>query len=157
MPPKTTPFKSALSFQSRTIARFYDKIEQQKQLLQQIQSVLPDGLKRHARHCVISNKKLLIYTDSAAWASQLRFYNKPILAAIAPITRESVELMQIKLLATPTVDGTKTKRPANLPSLDKIDIIRNQGLATSDEKLKHALLKLSATLGRLSEQSRPAH
>jgi len=154
MPPKTIPFKSALSFQSRTIAHFYSKIEQQKQLLQQIQLVLPDGLKHHAQHCVISNKKLLIYTDSAAWASQIRFYNKAILAAIAPITRENVEFMQIKLLSTQAVgDGTKTKRTANLPSLDKINIIRNQGLSTSDEKLKHALLKLSATLERLSEQN----
>jgi hypothetical protein len=154
MPKKTTPFKSALSFQTRTIAYFYSRIEQQRLTLQLIQTVLPEDLKYHARHCIISNKKLLIYTDSAAWASQLRFYNKAILAAIAPITKETVEIMQIKLLTEQATADLKTGRKANLPSLEKINLIREHGLMISDEQLKRALLKLSATLERLSGQFR---
>ena len=132
------------------MALIYSRIEQQTRVLQQIQSVLPDNLKCHARHCVINNKKLLIYTDSAAWASQLRFYNQAILAAIAPMTKETVGIMQIKLLAMQSPAGLKTKRKAQVPSLEKINIIRNQGLSISDQQLKQALLRLSATLERQS-------
>jgi hypothetical protein len=150
----TTSFKSALSFQTRRIDYFYSRIEQQKLILQQIQAILPDDLKYHARHCIISNKKLLIYTDSATWASQLRFYSKAILAAIAPVTNGTVEIMQLKLLTEQTTAKVKTDRKANFPSLEKIYHIRNQGLMISDDQLKRALLNLSATLERLSGQLR---
>ena len=97
MAKKPTSFKAALSFPNRTIAHFYSQIEQQKQVLQRIHEVLPATIAQHALHCVVNGKKLLVYTDTAAWASQLRFYNSAILAAIAPVTRESVSIMQIKV------------------------------------------------------------
>lgn len=148
---KNTTFKSALSYQSRAIANFYSRIEQQHRVLEEIRAVLPDDLKCHAQHCVISNKKLLVYTDSATWASQLRFYKQAILAAIAPVTKETVELMQLKLLTKQPTTDVQKGRKANLPSPEKIKLIRNHGLMMSDERLKQALLKLSATLERLSE------
>jgi ribulose-5-phosphate 4-epimerase/fuculose-1-phosphate aldolase len=58
--------------------------------------------------------------------------------------------MQLKLLTEQATADVKTGRKANVPSLEKINLIRNHGLMTSDEQLKRALLKLSATLERLS-------
>jgi hypothetical protein len=149
MSKKTIPFKAALSFPNRTIVNFYSQIEHQKQLLQCIRTVLPDALAKYARHCVINNKKLLIYTDSATWASQLRFYNKAILA-IPPLIKLSIEMMQIKIISEQTGINRQPGEQAIIPSAESIEIIRNHSRAVPDNQLKLALLKLSATLERLS-------
>lgn len=150
MAKKPVTFKATLAFPNRAIAHFYSRIEQQRQVLQHIRAVLPEALAKPARYCVINDKKLLIYTDSAAWASQLRFYSKAILAAIAPITRESVTIMQVKILTEQKSTDKQFVRKVNIPSPEKIEIIRKQGLNAPDDHLKQALLRLSATLRRLS-------
>jgi hypothetical protein len=153
MAKKPVAFKAALSFPNRAIAHFYSRIEQQRLVLQHIRAALPEALAKHARYCVINDKKLLIYTDSAAWASQLRFYNKAILAAAAPMTRDAVTIMKIKILTEQKSPDTQPVRKAAVPSLEKIEIIRNLGLNVPDNQLKQSLLKLSATLQRLSDDA----
>jgi hypothetical protein len=153
MSQKPPSFKGSLSFQNRTMAYFYSQIEQQQCILQRIQTVLPEALAKQVRHCLVRDKKLLIYTDSAAWASQLRFYNSAILAAIAPLTRTPVEIMQIKIIAGQTGLILGPKRKAKIPSVEKIEIIRNHSLSVSDNQLRLALLKLSTTLERLSSKN----
>jgi hypothetical protein len=150
MAKKLGHFKAALSYPNRSIAHFYSQIEQQKQVLRCIHEVLPPTIAQHTLHCVINGKKLLVYTDTAAWASQLRFYNSAILAAIAPVTRESVSIIQIKT-GVEALQSTPPRRKPNIPSAENIDFIRNHSLTVSDEQLKSALLKLSATLEKLSK------
>ncbi|MGZ4981909.1 MAG: DciA family protein [Methylobacter sp.] len=159
MTKKLTSFKAALSFPNGTIAYYCSQIEQQKQVLQRIHEVLPIAIAEHALHCVVNGRKLLIYTDTAAWASQLRFYNRVILAAIAPVTRESVSIMQIKIRMEPPLTERKQgvgaslpSRKPNIPSAEKIEFIHNHSLTVSDEQLKQALLRLSATLEKLSKR-----
>ena len=132
------------------MAYFYSQIEQQQRILKRIQAVLPEALAKQTRHCLIKDKKLLIYTDSAAWASQLRFYNSAILAAIVPLTRTPVEILQIKIIAGQTGFIRGPKREAKIPSAEKIVSIRNDSLTVSDNQLRTALLKLSTTLEKLS-------
>lgn len=134
------------------MAYFYSQIEQQQRVLQRIRAVLPENLAKQARHCLIKDKKLLVYTDSATWASQLRFYNSAILAAIAPLTRTPVELLQIRIITGQTGLIWGTQRKAKIPSVEKIELIRNDSLTVSDNQLRLALLKLSATLERLSSK-----
>ncbi|HEY8094559.1 MAG TPA: DciA family protein [Methylobacter sp.] len=150
MAKKPTPFKAALSFKNRAIAHFYSQIDQQKRVLQRIHDVLPAALAEHALHCVVNDKKLLVYTDTAAWASQLRFYNSAILAAIAPVTRESVSVMQIKVRVETLSATSLPGRMPIIPSAEKIALIHEQSLTVSDEQLKLSLQKLSATLAKLS-------
>jgi hypothetical protein len=153
MPQKPPSFKASLSFQNRTMAYFHSQIEQQQRILQRIHSVLPEELAKQVRHCLIRDKKLLIYTESAVWASQLRFYNSAILTAIVPLTRAPVEIMQIKIIAGQTGLNLGPKRKPKIPSVEKIELIRNNSLTVSDNQLRLALLKLSATLDRLSSKS----
>lgn len=147
---KTASFTTALSFQNRIIAHFYSRIDQQKRVLQRIHEVLPNTIAKHALHCVVNDKKLLVYTDTAAWASQLRFYNSAILAAIAPVTQESVSIVQIRIMAETSPATSRPGRTPIIPSAEKIELIHRQGLTASDQQLKLALLRLSATLARLS-------
>ena len=153
MPQKPPSFKGSLSFQNHTMAYIYNQIEQQQRLLQCIQTVLPEALAKQVRHCLIKDKKLLIFTDSAAWASQLRFYNSAILEAIVPLTRTPVEIMQIRIVSGRTGLILGLERKAIIPSAEKIEFIRNHSLTVSDNQLRLALLKLSATLERLSSEA----
>lgn len=153
MSQKPPSFKVSLSFKNRTMAYFYSQIEQQQRILQCIQAVLPEALAKQVRHCLIRDKKLLVYTDSAAWASQLRFYNSAMLAAIAPLTRAPVEVLQIKIIAGQTGLIPGPKRKAKIPSTEKIEVIRNHSLTVPDNQLRLALLRLSTTLERLSSKT----
>lgn len=150
MPQQPPTFKKLPSYQNRAMAYFYSQIEQQKQVLQHIRAVLPEPLAKHALHCLIKEKKLLVYTDSAVWASQLRFYNNIILASIAQAIGKPVEMMQIKIITMQTGVSLYPKRTANIPSMETIEIIQSHSLTVSDDQLQQALLKLSSTLKRLS-------
>ncbi|MFA5924172.1 MAG: DUF721 domain-containing protein [Methylococcaceae bacterium] len=154
MPQKPPSFKMSLSFKNRTMAYFYSQIEQQQRILQCIRAVLPETLAKQVRHCLIRDKKLLVYTDSAAWASQLRFYNSAMLAAtIVPLTRAPVDVVQIKIMAGQTGLILVPKRKAKIPSTEKIEVIRNHSLTVSDNQLRLALLRLSTKLERLSSKT----
>ena len=152
MATRTPSFKQALSQPNRSLANLYSQIEQQKKLLSTIKTALPAQLAEHAQHCVITEKKLLLYTDSAAWATQLRFYNKAILKVIEPITRHRIEILQIRISEPIDSQPEKPKRTAKIPAPDKIAAIRSNATDHSDDPLSRALLKLSATLERLSGQ-----
>lgn len=154
MAKKNSTFKAALSFPNRNIAHFYSQIAQQKQVLLCIHRVLPVEIAKHALHCVITNKKLLIYTDTAAWASQLRFYNSAILAAIAPVTRDTISIMQIKI-GLEALPAERPRRKPNIPSAENIALIHNHSLTVSDQQLKQSLLKLSTTLEKLAKRRAP--
>lgn len=151
MATKYTDFKSALLYPNNAIAYVYSQIELQKRLLRPIIKTLPHPLAEHVLHCVINHKKLIIFTDAAAWASQLRFYNNAILAAITPFTKEPINLMQIKVISASSDPGSKLIPTPIIPSPEKIMLIRNAGISTSDEQLKRALIKLSTTLQSLSD------
>jgi len=149
MAAKETTCKSPLSFQNQTMAYFHGQIGQQKRLLQAIQKLLPFHLAEHIHCCLIKDKKLLLYTDSATWASQLRFYNGVILAANEPL----VDIVQIKVMTQEVGFVKQFEHKARLPSSEKIAELQKDSLNIADEPLQAALLKLSATLARLSNKN----
>ncbi|MCX7067743.1 MAG: DciA family protein [Methylococcales bacterium] len=149
MTSKKITSKTPLSYQNQTMAYFHGQIGQQKRLLQAIQKLLPFDLANHVHCCLIKDKKLLLYTDSAAWASQLRFYNGVILAANELL----VDVVQIKVMTQEAGFVTQSECKARLPSSEKIAELQKDSLNIADEPLKAALLKLSATLARLSNKN----
>lgn len=152
MSQKYTAFKPALRFPNQAIAYIYSHIDRQKQLLQPIRRNLPDDLATHVLHCLIKQRKLIIYTDSAVWASQFRFYKGATLIAASTFAKEPITELQVKILSPqPSLETTPALKPL-VPSVEKIKLIRSAGLATSDEQLKLALIKLSATLQSLSSK-----
>lgn len=147
MTAKETTCKNPLSYQNQTMAYFHGQIGQQKRLLQAIQQLLPFDLAEHIHCCLIKGNKLLLYTDSAVWASQLRFYNATLLASTEPL----VATVQIKVITQQVgFVAESAERKARLPCAEKIECLKNDSLNIADEPLQAALLKLSATLARLS-------
>lgn len=152
---KKTSFKPFNDyFQHRILAYLTGQITQQKQLLQLVRSILPEFLANHTLHCLIRDEKLLVYTDAAVWASQLRFYHKLILANIKPLSRRPIETLQIKIISMPTGITLQPAGKKKIPSEKTVDLIRKHSLSISDKPLKQALLRLSSTLKGLSGKNR---
>ncbi|MEQ1545142.1 DciA family protein [Methyloglobulus sp.] len=152
------PLKAVLSYPNKTIALLCLQINQQLAILKHVKAVLPKELANHALHCVfndkkLNNRKLLIYTDSAVWASQLRFYGKTLLTAIESVTSESVSVLQIKVINVPETANTRKKCMTAIPSQAVVDEINSFSHTVTDTKLKHSLEQLSSTLSRLHNRN----
>jgi hypothetical protein len=145
---KIDPFKAVNTYNNRILANYQQKIKQQQYLLNIIKATLPKPLTGHVLYCVVSAEKLLIYTDSAAWASQLRFYQQPILNAVINTNLVPVKTVQIKIIFPN--NSTKGTFKKNIPSKGNIKLLHHCGESANDQKLKQALLNLSQTLNKLS-------
>lgn len=139
---KHSSFKSTLSFDGKVIALYKYQIEAQTKLLKKIKTVLPSHLSSHALYCVLSNKKVSLYTDSAIWSSQLRFYHQPILQSLLSSHEGIIETLQIKVIPQTITEQPIQKRIKNVPSAENISFILEQAEHQSDEQLKNALLRL---------------
>ncbi|MFA5983497.1 MAG: DciA family protein [Methylococcaceae bacterium] len=145
-------FQPVKNFNATTLAYLGQKISHQKAILKRIKSVLPHDLANHALHCVINEKKLILYTDAAAWGSQLRFYDAAILNAINNPNTESVTLVQIRLQENRSAITHPNQQPVKLPNAQNISHIlatsqqiADKDLSTALEKLAHALIRLSSS------------
>ncbi len=138
----------ALGFEGKILAAYKYQIEIQKVLLKTIKSSLPENLSKHALYCVLSGKKVSLYTDSAVWSSQLRFYHQSILQSLLNSERGTIEVLQIKII--PKTIEQQQRKTMNIPSTENIDFILQQAANQTDEKLKTALMKLGKTFTKLS-------
>lgn len=143
-------FKLALAPSNKVLANFSSQLQQQQQLLLLIKSLLPENLVEHACYCVISNRKILIYTDKAVWASQLRFYNTAICEAVTSRSKYAdIEQVQIRILASTSGTTSKLRLP-KIPSRETALYIRQGISGKNDDPLSDALNNLCRTLERLS-------
>jgi hypothetical protein len=152
MASKYNTFKPALGYHGKVFTLYRYQIETQAKLLKKIQSALPDHLSSHALYCVLSNKKVSVYTDSAAWSSQLRFYHRTMLQALLSTHEGVIETLQIKVIPPSIEKEPEQKQTKNIPSTENIDFILDQAEHQSNEKLKNALLKLGKTFQKKSKE-----
>jgi hypothetical protein len=149
----TQSLKPTLAYPNANISKLCATVKLQLFILKHIKSVLPDQLAAHVLHCVPTNKKLLIYTDSANWATQLRFYDQKIIAATSLAGFTSINNMQVKITDVPT-SNTERKRDLKLPPQSVVDDIYRQGTTSKDPELSQALVKLSLKLGLMRQSDR---
>ena len=148
MPIKNSFFKTALGFEGKVFANYKYQLEIQKELLNTVKHALPSHLSSHALYCVASDRKIILYTDSATWSSQLRFYHQDILHALSVANNRKLEAVQIKII--PQTIDEKQKKALKPPSSENIDLILSQAEHQKDEKLKAALLKLGRLFKKLA-------
>ena len=142
------PLKPALDYDGKVLIGYKYQIDIQNKLLKKIKSSLPDHLSCHALFCVISGKKVLLYTDAAVWSSQLRFYHHTILQELSTSNQGRIEELQIKII--PTAMKQEERDMKKLPSKESVENILSLAETQTDEKLKEALLKLGKTFRKLS-------
>ena len=145
---KINSFKAVNIYNNRILANYQQKIKQQQYLLNIVKTCLPKTLTNHVLYCVISAEKLLIYTDSAAWSSQLRFYQQSMLNALIDTNEVFINAVKIKIIIQN--NSVKETPKKNIPSKSNIKLLHHCGKSVNDQKLKQALLNLSQTLNKLS-------
>lgn len=145
MPEHNSKFKTTLSYSNRAIASLLIQVDRQKKLLEIIRTALPESLAIQVQSCVIKDRKLLLYTDSAVWASQLRFYSRAIEEIIRSRYGDTIDMTKVRIIASTKAPGYEPLAP-NIPSSENIVLIRENIKNVSDNQLKTSLLRLTKTL-----------
>ncbi|MCK5898691.1 MAG: DUF721 domain-containing protein [Methylococcales bacterium] len=137
-------FKTVKTYHLQIIQKHQQKIKQHLSILKIIKKSVTKPLGEHILHCTISNDMLLIYTDTALWASQLHFYQPTILKALNLNNFSTLKSLRIKIISPKT--SQKNNVSLERPSEKNIALVRHCSDSMQDEKLKKVLLKLSQTL-----------
>lgn len=145
MTTKKTVFRPINLIQNGCINRLQQQIAAQQQLLLQVKAALPEFLALEVKHCVLKNSQLLLFTSSAAWASQLRFYSQAILQATWAPNNVQATSVQIRVIAPSARLEPKFKKASKL-SPEKLEFLQGYSNSLQDAQLKASFLKLSRTL-----------
>ena len=143
--PKMNTFKTAGTYHYKILKKYQKKIKQQQFLINIVKKSLSKSLANHVLSCFILDNALVIYTDSAIWASQLHFYQTSILKNISLQNITSVTSFHVKIQQ---LNHSQQKKIPSLqrPSEENIHLVRACSDSIQDEKLKKALLRLSNAL-----------
>ncbi|MBD9354467.1 DciA family protein [Methylomonas albis] len=141
-------FKTALDFDNRQLNLCLAKIAAQQALLAIVRTALPADIAKHAVYCVASGLQVLLYCDSASWASQIRFFNRAILDKLHGAGHPYIVRFQVRIVP-PTGEPFRPKRTPHLPSAENVGLIAQQfKQADEQDVLAAALTRLGATLAK---------
>jgi hypothetical protein len=126
------------------------RIENHRRLLAAIRHLLPPPLAAHCRDCVAGDDTLMLYAESAAWASQLRFYLPRIIEELAKEGHGRYRQGKVRTLALALVaPHAAPPRPAPIRPLPATIAALEAAARASEGEIGTALARLCATLRRL--------
>ncbi len=119
------------------------KLQQNQGLLQHIRQMLPTPLNEHCIGLVVKPDRLILFADSSAWASRLRYFTRELQAKLGK-KQMNFNKIDIKI----TIDNRRTKtihrgRRAKILSTKNSDHLQKVADHTSDPDLRAALMRLS--------------
>jgi len=152
MPYKPPPFKPTLSYEGKVLSDYKQQINMQSKLLASIRSYLPERLACHILYCAFSEQKVSLYTDSAIWSSQLRFYHQVILNTLLSSNLGSFQSLKIKVIPKSTTLEDKDNKI--YPSTENVNCILGAAEQQTDDLLKNALLNLGRTFQKKSRDTK---
>ncbi|HHJ39745.1 MAG TPA: DUF721 domain-containing protein [Methylothermaceae bacterium] len=128
--------------QSSVLSVLEARAQLHQKLLRQIQASLPDRLSSHCLACVLRGDGLLVvYTDSPAWASQLRFSQAAILSGVT--SAGPVRQIKIRILNSSVTRGGKpAPGSVKVPGEVVLKQLLNEARCSPDEEIKQALMAL---------------
>jgi hypothetical protein len=126
-----------------TLKRLELEISAQKALLAQLRAMLPDDLAPHCVAARLRERQLVIYADSPAWTTRLRFFAPKIPGLLRPVY-PAVHEVRVRMLIHRT-RPTPHRRSAR-HSDQAAYIIQQSAMNTSEPDLRAALLRLSRAL-----------
>lgn len=145
-------FKSALSLQERILAKLKQQLWQQEQLLQRLKEALPENLREFAIYAVLRGQQITLFTHSAAYASQMRFYSKQLQASISQ-QPELSHITHITVRLSMPLNSVRVQpRKAQLPSAASIKCLRTARTHVTNDPLQQALENLGNTLEKLQQR-----
>ncbi|CAL1240183.1 DciA family protein [Candidatus Methylocalor cossyra] len=129
------------------------QLEDHARLLDAVRRCLPDVLGGHCRHCLITqDNRLLIYVDSPAWASQLRFFGPRLASCVEGVSARPIREVRVRNLLDPP-PARRSPRPAPRAG-SGVDWLRTSAALLPDGEIRRSLLRLWRTLTTAVETDR---
>ncbi|MFZ4703705.1 MAG: DciA family protein [Candidatus Methylumidiphilus sp.] len=130
----------------------FRRIELHDRLLRQVKEGLPVALARQCLYCVArEDGGLVIFSDSQAVASQLRFY-APVILAQLNADREK-PFKQVVVRNLPADEPKPTVKPMKVASPEAIAAVKASSMDAAGDELAIALAKLAATMERHAKEN----
>ena len=109
-------------------------------LLTRVRKHLPPPLEGHCRAALIKKRQLILFADSPAWASRLRYYSRDLKSLLL---REGMRVERVSIRVMISDTPLQQKRPAvKRLSSDSASLIRQTAEGIGDEDLSAALMRL---------------
>jgi hypothetical protein len=143
------PLKGFLD--NSALAALRAQLDLQGQVLRAVRQGLPEFMASHCRHCVLKEERLVIYVDSPAFASQVRFYGPTLRLHLETALGRRIGDIQVRNLLPAAPSPTEAVRFA-LPSRGTGAIVRAAAENSEPGELRDALLRLSRTLERVGHE-----
>ncbi len=140
---KFKPLKNYLQIHTE-FATIRAQMQQNHAALEQVKALLPSPLNDHCLSLVLKQNQMVLYTDSSAWASRLRYFSRELVTRLKNkqihINKISVKIM---------VDNRRIKarhrvREARLLTSENADLLSRVADHTPDPELQAALRRLSS-------------
>lgn len=128
--------------------RLLAQAELYETLLETVRASVPSALRRHVVGATLQLPCLIVQTDHAYYAGQIRFSEQKMLQAVLNqwphlnLTHVKVKLVQIPHQEKPTMHQPKAPDAAIIEQLESLSMHVKQ------DKLKESLKKLVQTLGK---------
>ncbi len=110
------------------------------QLQRRLRDLLPSPLAEHCRIANARGRTIIVYVDSAAWATQLRFLSDQLAKALLG---EGGGRLQVRVQPLSRPSARRRGRPPLRLSPDNARLLEETAEAVSDEALGRALRRLA--------------
>lgn len=148
---KKSAFKPASSYEQRHLTNCMARVEEQRRLLRQVKSAVSPEIAAQIVHALVSGSRLLVYTHSANWASQIRFNDRVILNKLQSSGQQKIIKLQVKLLMADSI--IHSKRHPRLPSAQTVDSVFSNISANQEDSLAQAMIRLGRLLKKKLDET----
>jgi len=129
----------------------FQSIDKHAELLKRVKGGLPEPLARHCLYCLSrEDRGLVIFTDSQAFGSQLRFYAPSILAKLN--IDEALPFKQVLVRYLHPTEPNIASRPMNRPSPETIGLVKACGNSAICEELGNSFERLGAAMEHYAQE-----
>lgn len=127
---------------SSTAKGLLARVREQQQLLARVRSMLPPPLDRHCHAAMINDGRLLLYTDSPAWSSRLRFFSRRLDARLRQ-KNIAVDSIAVRVMLRPGSKRRESKGSRRISSANAA-LLQTVADQISDPLLSAALRRLGS-------------
>lgn len=139
-----------ISSKKSVVLNLKKRLDRHSVLLRLIKNSLPESLAVNCCGCCLNQSTLIIYSRSATWVSQLRFYKPELKQSLNEKTSEfHISEIIFRVLVTPEGLTAENSQPQPIsPSNNTIDEIQDSARFITDKKLSQSIENLALTLRR---------